>query len=134
MIDIVPDLDVEFDLASPKEQFKLVSNSLLRMEIADSIRGNRVSERLAKCFMIMVENQKAKKWHSKFYCVDLIPDAIAYLSSNILKFYATKHDSDGPYTWIITIIDWSFRKTIQKDKMRSLEKEFLIPVHISVTK
>src|ERR1035437_5751719 len=129
--DIVPDLDVQFDLASPKEQYKLVNNSLLLMEISDSIRENRVSERLTKCFMIMAENQKARKWHDKFYCEDLIPDAVAYLSSNILKFYAAKHHRDNPYAWISTIIDWSFRKTIQKDKMRSLEKEFLIPAHIS---
>lgn len=116
---IEPDLDEQFDMAKPQNQYKLISNSLLLQELAISRYQNRVSDRLINCIWILVRIQKRKKWSEIPGQEDLIQEAFMYTWKNALL-----NDSSNPYAWFVQVINNSFKRTLEKERLESLTKEF----------
>ncbi len=119
ILDIEPDLDVIFDMATKNEKRKLVSNALLLQELSMSKYENRVSERLQHCIWILVSNLKARKWPEMSYKEYLIQEAFCYTCSKALM-----NDSVNPYAWFVQVINNSFKRTTEQEKINRLAIEF----------
>lgn len=118
--DIVLDVDEEFDLATPDEQKKLISNTLLSIEINRSKSQGMVTDRLGRCFIIMVDNAIGRKWfHPTTFSEDLKNEALLAL----VRIYG--HISINPYAYFHTIIQQSIERGIDAKKKQSYITDIL---------